>query len=257
MRIAFVGLVTFLSILPAAPAARADAPCKAATSPAAAAAQARRVVDELRQELAAVEDEIRNVPFLDALEAGEAPVELLRALAGEQYSILRSDLRSMAVLVARVPPEHSAFFQGLLEGERIAIGLLLDYAAALGWDEDDLAAYEPRPAGQTYPSYVAAMAAYGTQADAAAAFLVNFPVFGENTGRVRDALQGRYGLDAQATAFFDFFAQPIPGFEDAALAVIAAGFERGDCERQVRRTVRLLQSYELDFWQAVGEPTVE
>lgn len=252
MRSILAGLV--VTVLMAIPAA-ADQPCRG-TGPGAAAQKARQVVQSLRGELAAVEDEIRNVPFLAALEAGEVSHDLLRALAGEQYSILRSDLRSMAVLVARVPPEHSAFFQGLLEGERIALGLLLDYAAALGWDEDDLAAYEPRPKGQTYPSFVAAMAAYGSQADAAAAFLVNFPVFGENTARVRDALRARYGLDAEATAFFDFFATPVPGFEEAALAVIAAGFARCDSERQVRRTARLLQSYELDFWLAVGEPTV-
>lgn len=252
MRGILAGVVA--TILLAVPAA-ADEPCRG-TSPGQAARQARQVVDALRVELAAVEDEIRNVPFLDALERGEVSQDLLRALAGEQYSILRSDLRSMAVLVARVPPEDSAFFQGLLEGERIAIGLLLDYAAALGWDEDDLAAYEPRAKGQTYPSFVAAMAAYGSQADAAAAFLVNFPVFGENTGRVAEALRTQYGLDAEATAFFDFFATPVPGFEEAALAVIAAGFGRCDSERQVRRTARLLQAYELDFWLAVGQPTV-
>ena len=78
----------------------------------------------------------------------------------------------------------------------------------------------------------------------------------ENTARVRDALRDRYGLDQRATAFFDFFATPVPGFEEAALAVIAAGFAHCDSERQVRRTARLLQSYELDFWLAVGEPTV-
>ena len=247
--------ILFLAVLVAVPlGARAQEACKGSLSPAAAAREARQVVAQLRLELAAVEDEIRQAPFLDALEQGTASPDLLRALAGEQYHILRSDLRAMAALVSRVEPRQSQFFQDLLAGERIAIGLLLDYAAALGWDEADLAAYEPRPDGQTYPNYVTRLAHHGSGAAAAASFLVNFPVFGENTGRVRDALQANYGLDAGDTAFFDFFATPVPGFEEAALAVIAAGFERCECAREVKRSARLLQAYERDFWYAVGEP---
>ncbi|HEX2253323.1 MAG TPA: transcriptional regulator [Thermoanaerobaculia bacterium] len=247
-----VALVVATMLVPA-PAARAQEGCQGSVPPAAAERQARRVVAELRTELAAVEDEIRHAPFLDALEQGTASRDLLRALAGEQYHILRSDLRSMAALVARVEPRQSLFFQDLLAGERIALGMLLDFAGALGWDEADLAAYEPRPPGQTYPNYVTRLAHHGSGAAAAASFLINFPVFGENTGRVRDALQAHYGLDATATAFFDFFATPVPGFEEAALEVIAAGFERCECAREVKRSARLLQAYERDFWYAVGE----
>ena len=46
----------------------------------------------------------------------------------------------------------------------------------------------------------------------------------------------------------------IPGFEEAAIEVIAAGLREGACPRDVRRSARLLQAYELDFCQAASDP---
>lgn len=234
-----------------APAASARAPeVETATCD-----RARRLVAEIRSDLRRAEDEIRNHPYLTALEGGQIPRENLRAFAGEQYSIIRSDLRSQALLVSRFGASASArpFFGGLLAGETEALGLLLRFGRALGLDERDLATYEPRPEAQTYPSYVAWLASYGNQADVAASFLVNFAVFGENTGRMAAALRSRYGFTAEQTAFFDFFAAPVPGFEEAALAVIAEGMVRGAEPRLIKRSARLLQAYEKDFWDAVAQ----
>ena len=41
--------------------------------------------------------------------------------------------------------------------------------------------------------------------------------------------------------------------EENAIEVIAAGLRYGTCPTEARRQARLLQAYELDFWQAVGE----
>lgn len=154
--------------------------------------------------------------------------------------------------LARPATPGSAFFRDLVTGESIAIGMRLDFAAALGLDEDDLKAYEPRPRGQTYPSYAAWLAFYGSDADIAAAFLVNFPVFGENTGRMGAALRNRYGFTAQQTAFFDFFATLPPEFEPAALEIIQGGLDGCADRRSIKRSARLLQAYEKDFWDAVA-----
>ena len=56
--------------------------------------------------------------------------------------------------------------------------------------------------------------------------------------------------------FLVFFAKMSPNFEDNAIEVIAAGLIRGACAREIERSARLLQSYELDFWEAVGEPPI-
>lgn len=255
-RAALLALVLTLALpLLAAPAGAEDLTvCKAPVSLAAARAEARRLVAEIREELAPVEDQIRNVPFVLALEAGTATLDQVADLLGEQYNIIRSDHGSFSHLVTRFDdPASRQMFGGIAGGEEIALDLLLDMAALLGRTEEDLAAYEPKPKGQTYPSRVAWIALYANRASAGASFLVNFAVFGENMGRVQQALIENYGFTEEETAFFGFFAAPIPGFEENAIDVIAAGLRRGACAREAQRSARLLQAYELDFWEAVGE----
>lgn len=217
-------------------------------------AEARQLINELRAELKPVDNQIANAPFLTALERRQASIDDLKAFAGDQYNILRSDLRSNAHMVSRFGGEpHGSFFLDLTTGEAEARRLLLNFARALGMTERDLQAYEPRPGAQTYPSYAAWLAFYGSKADIAAAYLLNFPVFGKNTGRMAVALRERYGFSERATAFFDFFAFLPPSFETEALKVIQDGLNRGASERDIRRSARLLQAYEKDFWYTVGE----
>ena len=98
------------------------------------------------------------------------------------------------------------------------------------------------------------LSAFSNEADAAAAFLLNFPIFGENTARMATALQAPpYNLSADDVAFFTFFATPVPDFEDSAIAAIAEGLRKGTKSRVIKRSARLLQGYELMFWEAVGE----
>jgi hypothetical protein len=263
LRVFSVGLIlggtTLASPLPEAagpPPADTDlGVCTAPNSLPAARTQARHLVGQIRAALAPVEEQIRTVPFLAAVEAGTASLEQIAAVAAEQYSIIRSDWSSFAQMTARFDdPQSRQFFGGIAAGEAIALQLLLDFAHRVGLDEQDLAAYEPRPKGQTYPSRVAWIAANADRAAAGAAFLVNFAVFGENMGRLRNALVNVYGFAPAEVAFFSFFAEPIPGFEDNAMEVIAAGLRRGACPTETQRAARLLQAYELEFWQAVGEP---
>jgi hypothetical protein len=217
-------------------------------------AEARKLVADLRADLKPVDDQIANAPFVAALEKGQVPLSALRAFAGEQYNILRSDLRSNAHMVSRFGGQsYGQYFLDLTTGEAEARKLLLDFARALGMTERDLRAYEPRPGAQAYPSYAAWLAFYGSEADIAAAYLLNFPVFGANTGRMAVALRDRYGLSARATAFFDYFAFLPPSFETDSLKVIQAGLDHGASERDIRRSARLLQAYEKDFWFTVGQ----
>jgi hypothetical protein len=229
--------------------------CGAPSSMPAARAKARRLVGQIREDLAAVEDQIRDVRFVADVEAGTASVEQIAAVVAEEYSIIRSDLNSFTQMAARWDtPQGSHFFGNLAFGESLALPLVLDFAATVGLSEEDLAAYEPRPKGQTYPSRVAWIASNADRASAAASFLVNFGVFGENMARVRDALLNVYGFEPDEIEFFSFFAEPIPGFEEAAIEVIATGLQEGACPRDVRRSARLLQAYELDFWQSASDP---
>jgi thiaminase len=60
---------------------------------------------------------------------------------------------------------------------------LSDFAAALGWSERDLRAYEPRPLAQAYPAYLAWSALFGTCSGVALAMLANLEEWGGYCGR--------------------------------------------------------------------------
>ncbi len=217
-------------------------------------ADARELIAETRAQLKAVEDKLFAHPYLSAVEEGRINREKLRLFAGEQYYVINSDLRSVALLVSRQGHgPNRDFFLGALQGEAAARDALLAFAEALKMSENDLRAYEPKPGCQAYPAYVAWLAAYGSAADFAAAFLVNLPAWGSSCARMSAALKGTYGLSSEAVAFFDLFAAPAPEFEADSLRVIQDGLDRGVDPRASARAARLIQAYELMYWDTLYE----
>jgi hypothetical protein len=192
--------------------------------------------------------------FVDALEAGRVPRERLTWLAGEQFRIVGSDQRSFSLLAARFPePPAGEMFLTLAQGEMQALRLLSDFAAALGWSERDLRAYEPRPLAQAYPSYLAWSALFGSCSGVALAMLANLQEWGQYCGRVAEALLTRYDLDEQAVGFFRFFAASPPGFTEQATSVIAAGLAAGEDPQEAVRAALALHAYEIAFWDTLAD----
>jgi len=213
---------------------------------------ASTLLAETQRELAETADAIRSHRFLERLRAREITDERLRELAGEQYSIVSSDRRSFAQLAARFPTGlASAFFLTMAEGEGLALHQLAHFADWLGINEDDLRAHEPHPGAQTYPSFVAWLALNGSRADVSLAFLANLAAWGENCGQIAAGLRAAYGAGDDAVGFFDFFANPPDDFVPNALAVVDEGLAAGDSAAHARRATRLLQAYELSFWDAL------
>ena len=209
------------------------------------------LLSRIRRELAPAEGGNRLVPLVAD---GRLPRERLAALAGEEYHIIRSDRRSFLVLASRFPdPPAVEFFTGLAGGETLALGQLMIFASALGMDQSDLEAYEPQPGCQTYPAYVAWLALNGARGDVALALIANFAAWGSYCGAVAQALRAHYGLDDQACGFFDFFATPVPEVEEQALAVAQASVSSGEPPRLARRYARLIQAYELQFWNTLAD----
>jgi hypothetical protein len=209
------------------------------------------VIDRAREELSARASQNR---FVDALEAGRVPRERLTWLAGEQFRIVGSDQRSFALLAARFPqPPAGEMFLSLAQGELQALRLLSDFAAALGWGERDLKAYEPRPLAQAYPAYLAWSALFGSSSGAALAMLANLDEWGGYCGRVADALLTRYDLAEQAVGFFRFFAASPPGFTEEATSVIAAGLAAGEDPQEAVRAALALHAYEIAFWDTLAD----
>ncbi|HEV8650825.1 MAG TPA: transcriptional regulator [Actinomycetes bacterium] len=210
---------------------------------------------DVQAELEPVERAVRGHPFLTALAEGRVARDRLADLAAEQQSIIGSDRRSFAFLAARFPAAPAGdLFLGLAQGEGTALEHLAGFARWLGLDPASLGDREPSARGQAYTAFVAWLALNGSATDVAVAFLANLAAWGENCGRVSAALAGQHDAGPEATAFFDFFATPAPGFREHALAVVQAGLAAGDPPAQARHAARLLQSYELMFWDSLMDP---
>ena len=227
--------------------------------------RAEKLVEEIRQDLKDVEALIARHPYLEALGQGHIAREKLRVFAGEQHHIVGSDMRSFALLVSRYGDSPSGrFFLDMVQGERAALEALSTFAAAVGMSESELKTYEPTPGAQAYPSYVAWLALHASDAEVAGAFVVNLAAWGANCAAASRALQSRYGLSREQVECFELFAVPSPeparpagGFERAALDVVEAGLAQGVEPRLIRRAGRLLQGYELLFWDAVHAASKE
>jgi thiaminase len=221
---------------------------------------AAHLVEETRKTLQAVETRIRRHPYLDALEAGQVSEDDLRRFAGQQHHIITSDLRAMALVIAKADTaETREFFWGGIQAERMALEALQAFATALAMPVTELKATEPIPGTFAYSAFVAWLALFGSCAEFAAAFLVNLEAWGGNCARMRQALKGQYQMQDENVVFFELFSSTPRDFQDRALGVIQEGLERGVEPQQIRRAARLLQGYELLYWdtlyQAVtGEP---
>lgn len=210
------------------------------------------LVTETRKALQAVETRIRRHPYLDALEAGQIPQDELRRFGGQQYHIITSDLRAMAVLIAKAESaETREFFWEGMQGERAAVEALQAFASALAIPAADLKAAEPMPGAFAYSTYVTWLALFGSCAEFAAAFLVNLEAWGGNCARMSQALKARYHMQDTDVAFFDLFSSTPPSFQDRALRVIQEGLEHRVTPQQIRRAARMLQGYELLYWDTL------
>jgi thiaminase len=213
---------------------------------------AKALLNEIGKELQPVTEQLLHHSYIEALEQGKLGREHLRLFGGEQYAIIGSDLRSAAHLVNRFGGSPSRdFFLGILQGEKAAWDALLIFVSALGLTAADLQAHEPLAGAHAYTCYMAWLALYASDAEIAAAYLVNFPAWGQNCGRLSRILKERFGLGEKEVAFFDLFASPPTTFEANALSVIQQGLDRGTEPRLVQRAARLLQAYELMYWDTL------
>jgi len=213
---------------------------------------AEELVHTIHGVLYPVEQRIRQHAYLQALEEASIAPTRLRRFVGEQGHIIPGDLRSIALLISRcTEPASQAFFRAVLEGEAAALEALEPLATAAGMSPADRATYEPTPGAQAYSAYLAWLCLYGSAAEVAAALSVNFAAWGANCGRMAQALRQHYGFQADDVRFFTQFAAAPPDVSPQALALIEADLHRGVEAPRIVRAARMLQGYELMFWDTV------
>ena len=166
-----------------------------------------------------------------------------------------SDQRSFALLAARFPdPPAGEMFLSLAQGELHALRLLSDFAAALGWHERDLRAYQPQPLAQAYPAYLAWSALFGTCSGVALAMLANLEEWGGYCGRVAEALVTRYGLSERAVGFFRFFADASRRASPSRRRPSSPpGLPRVKIRSEAVRAALALHAYEIAFWDTLAD----
>ena len=213
---------------------------------------APELVHTIHGALHLVEQRIRQHAYLQALEEGRLAPTRLQPFVGEQCHIIPGDLRSIALLISRcAEPASQQFFRDVLHGEAAALDALEPLATAVGMSPTDRAAYEPAPGAQAYSAYLAWLCLYGSAAEVAVALSVNFAAWGANCGRMAQALRQHYGWQEDDVRFFTQFATAPPDVSPQALAVIEAGLHQGVEAQRIVRAARMLQGYELMFWNTV------
>jgi hypothetical protein len=214
---------------------------------AAAVALLRRV----RSELTVADDRNRLLP---AVTDGRAPKAVLGAFAAEQMHIVPSDRRSFLLLAARAEaPAGAEFFSVLASAESAAQAALPALTAAAGLDEVRAATYAPRAGCQAYPAYLAWLALNAEPAEAVLAVSANITAFAGWCGTLATALRKWYGFDDEACAFLDRYAHPCPDLDEHATAAVQQALDGGQPLASARRYGRLLQSYELMFWNTLAD----
>jgi thiaminase len=246
------------------------------------------MLERLRQEPfnVATTAKLEHHPFVQAAENGTLTLAQRRAFVCEQLAIQQSDATSFAHLAGNVgfcPPsliqatmpdpisskveDDSTgstgvpnLFYFLLGGELYASKLLLEHAKSLGLEtEEAIQAHASRSAvAQAYPSYWARLALQGQAGPAAAACAVNFPAWGDMCRKLHASLASNgelygysLGKDDPGLAFIDFFAAPIDNLDEMAASIMKQ--ENIVSYQDLLEPVRLLQEYEILFWDAVYE----
>ena len=213
---------------------------------------AQALVHTIQEALQPMEQRLRQHAYLQALEEGRLTPSQLRYFVGEQRHIIPSDLRSIALLVSRcAAPASQQFFRAVLDGEAAALVALEPLATAVGMTPADLDAYEPTLGAQAYSAYLAWLCLYSNEAEVAAALSVNFAAWGASCGRMAQVLRQRYGWQEAAVRFFTQFAAAPPDVSFPALMVIETGLQQGVEARRIVRAARMLQGYELMFWDTL------
>jgi hypothetical protein len=212
---------------------------------------ARDLLKAAREKVAPAESDNRLVPLIAS---GQAPRSVFATIAAEESRIVRSDWRSFLTIAARcTEPVSRELFSGLAAGEGLALTKLDSLRAATGLDDAALAAYQPKAGCQAYPAYLAWLCLFGEPADVIIALLANFAAWGDYCGTIARAMREHYGFDDDACAFFDFFAEPVPGVDDAAATAVQLAVDAGRQTDEAFTYARLFQSYELMFWNTIAD----
>ncbi len=214
--------------------------------------QAENLVQQIDEELQAIDHAISANPYTQAILNGEASIDAMKPFIGHQYHILNADPDATALILERLDPGLSGnFMSGFVQGGFARRAKIPNMANQVGWSEADLRAYEPSAEGFAYGAYLSLLLRTGTAAEVLCGLLVNLPIWNANCSDIGRGLRDNYGWPVEATAFVDCYAA-MGTFHQEALPVVQAGLDEGGDPNNIVRVARLIQDYEKMFWDAIA-----
>jgi len=210
--------------------------------------KAKNLLDSVRRELAPLNELIFSHPYLNDVEKGRLPLEKVKRFVEQQYYIVSHDVKSLAIMLSRAKGREVDFFNLLLQGDIQALSNLIKMAGGLGLSIEDLEAFDPSPESVAYTHYLAFLANYANAGEQALALVVNLPVWGSACGKLSKGLKTNYSLTD--TSFLEAFASTPEWIETQALEIIEPYLP--EHERRIRRAAKLIQGYELMFWNGIS-----
>ncbi len=208
----------------------------------------KELLNGVRKELEVINQRIVNHPYILDAERGELSKDKLKTFVKQQYYIVSYDARSLALMVQRSQNSKEAnYFSKVMQGDLIALKNLLELAGELGLNISALEEAEILPEAVVYTHYISWLSLYASPGEQAFALVVNLPVWGSGCARLGKALREKYAI--KKTAFLDAFGSLPAWIEEEASDIIKAYLPQ--FEARMRATAKLIQAYELGFWDAI------
>lgn len=214
---------------------------------------ALELIEQTRLQLTPLMDQINNHRFLDALVAKQIPLSALQTFAAQQYHIVTSGIRNIALLVNRYGHLPSrTILNDFLQAEFVVRERISAFAEAVGIFKEQLPQTPKLAKAMMFSYFIAYVCLYGCDADLILAFRFDSEVWIQNSLRVYRALRSKYKLTAAQAEFFKVY-QNYREADERVSPYIQAALERGESAAQMQETARLLLEYELSFWDAMAE----
>jgi len=199
------------------------------------------ILEEIRKELANINQQILNHPLLKVAEEGKLKRKTIEAIAVNQWYIVNHDVRSIAIGFSRSNLDELDLFKTFLDGDYRALKELEKLMRELNLEIKDPLLYNDSPQAVSYTHYLSWLANYVEPSEFLFALIVNVPVWASVVTKIGDLLRERYGV--KETGFFDSFKGPYEELEKRISSLVS--------ERQIERlkTVSFtIQAYEKGFW---------
>lgn len=214
---------------------------------------ALELIQQTRQQVEPLLQQITEHRFLDALAAKQVSLFALKTLAAQQYHIVTSGIRNIALLVSRFGHLPSrTILNDFLQAEFVVRERIPAFAEAVGLKPEQLPHTSKLAKAMMFSYFISSVCLYGSDADLILAFRFDSEVWIQNSLRVYRALRSKYGFTAEQAEFFKIY-ENYREADERVSPYIQDALDRGESAEQMRETARLLLEYELSFWDAMAE----